>query len=235
VYWYKFNVADWSLATVHLSLVEEAIYFRLINHYYDTEQPIPLETESVIRRLRLGSNSDTVQQILEEFFEYTAKGWIHSRCESELKEYRRQVKKNRENGQKGGRPNKYKASSISQPEPSGNPVGSQVDATNNPNHQPLTTNQEPIDKGAVALRSRFVKPTLDELLQAFEGKVQSPITEATKMLNYYESNGWRVGKNPMKSWRSAVANWITRAPPPTQAGAVSQAFVNRHSDTSWHN
>lgn len=27
---------------------------------------------------------------------------------------------------------------------------------------------------------------------------------------YYESNGWRVGKNPMKDWRAAARNWNAR-------------------------
>ena len=33
--------------------------------------------------------------------------------------------------------------------------------------------------------------------------------EAEKFYNYYESNGWRVGKNPMKNWKAAANNWIT--------------------------
>jgi len=35
--------------------------------------------------------------------------------------------------------------------------------------------------------------------------------EAEKFVNYYTSNGWKVGKNPMKSWTHAVNNWITNA------------------------
>ena len=40
MHYYKFNIADWSLGTAHLSLIEEAIYFRLINHYYDSESDL---------------------------------------------------------------------------------------------------------------------------------------------------------------------------------------------------
>ena len=32
--------------------------------------------------------------------------------------------------------------------------------------------------------------------------------ESQKFINFFESKGWKVGKNPMKSWKSAVANWI---------------------------
>lgn len=26
--------------------------------------------------------------------------------------------------------------------------------------------------------------------------------------DYYESNGWRVGKTPMKDWQAAIRNWV---------------------------
>jgi hypothetical protein len=32
--------------------------------------------------------------------------------------------------------------------------------------------------------------------------------ESERFINFFESNGWKVGKNPMKSWKGAVANWI---------------------------
>jgi len=35
--------------------------------------------------------------------------------------------------------------------------------------------------------------------------------EAEKFVNYYTSNGWKVGKNPMKSWAAAANNWITNS------------------------
>jgi len=142
MHYYKFNIADWGLSTSHLSLEEEAIYFRLINFYYDSESPIPLETQSVFRRLRMGSSNELADSILTEFFEETDKGWIHLRCENVLKDYRKTAKKNKANGAKGGRPKGGAASSISQDKPSGLPSGSQ----NNPNQEPLTTNHKPITK-----------------------------------------------------------------------------------------
>ena len=30
---------------------------------------------------------------------------------------------------------------------------------------------------------------------------------ADRFIAYYESNGWRVGRNPMKDWRAAVRTW----------------------------
>lgn len=57
--------------------------------------------------------------------------------------------------------------------------------------------------------TRFKKPTLEEVFDYFDSKFYPQ--EAESFYNYYESNGWRVGKNPMKNWHASVANWIKRA------------------------
>jgi uncharacterized protein YdaU (DUF1376 family) len=139
MYYYKFNIADWHLATSHLSLEEEAIYFKLINYYYDSEQPIPKETQTVIRRLRLGSYSDTVQVILNEFFKLSTDGWHHARCDDEIHAYHLKAEKNQKIGKLGGRPKKNK-------DLDNNPTETQTVSENNPNitltknHKPLTKN-----------------------------------------------------------------------------------------------
>lgn len=33
--------------------------------------------------------------------------------------------------------------------------------------------------------------------------------EAEKFWDFYESNGWKVGKNPMKDWKAAARNWAS--------------------------
>ncbi len=49
-------------------------------------------------------------------------------------------------------------------------------------------------------------PTIEEVKLHF-AKIGLPETEAFKFHGYYESNGWRVGGNPMKSWVGAMTNW----------------------------
>jgi len=56
---------------------------------------------------------------------------------------------------------------------------------------------------------RFQKPTLEELT-AEAIKIGLPLPEVDKFLNYYESNGWKVGKNSMKSWPAAMKGWLSR-------------------------
>ena len=49
------------------------------------------------------------------------------------------------------------------------------------------------------------RPTLDEVRAKIMERGYSVDAEA--FWNYYESNGWKVGKNPMKKWESALVTW----------------------------
>jgi hypothetical protein len=54
--------------------------------------------------------------------------------------------------------------------------------------------------------SRFRPPTLEEVLFVSE-KAGLPVEQAKKFFNFYESKGWMIGKNKMKSVPHALANW----------------------------
>ena len=36
------------------------------------------------------------------------------------------------------------------------------------------------------------------------------LVDAQRFVDYYEANGWRVGRNPMRSWQAAARNWQRR-------------------------
>lgn len=54
-------------------------------------------------------------------------------------------------------------------------------------------------------RKRFEKPTLSEIEQYCIERNNN--VDAQHFFDYYESNGWRVGKNSMKNWQAAVRTW----------------------------
>lgn len=58
-------------------------------------------------------------------------------------------------------------------------------------------------------RNAFVAPTRDALRAYVEEKDLKNVN-VDAFMGYYESNGWRVGKNPMKDWRAAALNWNAR-------------------------
>lgn len=56
---------------------------------------------------------------------------------------------------------------------------------------------------------RFAKPTLEEV-KLHAAKIGLLPAEAERFFNYYESNGWKVGRNPMKSWQAGLSYWRSR-------------------------
>ncbi len=69
--------------------------------------------------------------------------------------------------------------------------------------------------------SRFSPPTLEEIQAYIREKGFS--VDAERFFDYYTSNGWKVGKNPMKSWEATVRNWArdSKQEEPKPKGAVS--------------
>lgn len=58
---------------------------------------------------------------------------------------------------------------------------------------------------SAAKKKRFIKPTLEEIKQYCIERGNK--VDAQHFFDYYESNGWRVGKNSMKNWQAAVRTW----------------------------
>ena len=148
MHYYKKNIGDYRSATAHLSLFEHGVYNWLLDTYYLNEKPLPLNGRELFRLAlaRTEEEKNAVQNILAEFFVETENGWVHNRCESEVKAYHAKAETNRKNGGNGGRPKK---------EPKENPNGFQEDnqsdnqeETHSVNsgipQETLTKNQEPL-------------------------------------------------------------------------------------------
>jgi len=74
-----------------------------------------------------------------------------------------------------------------------------------------------------AKAKRFVKPTLDEVANYIQERKSFKIVDAARFYDYYSSNGWKVGKNPMKDWKAAVRTWEKNTTAP-QKGKVQQSL-----------
>lgn len=57
---------------------------------------------------------------------------------------------------------------------------------------------------------RFAPPSIEEVFEHLSDSGYPYKVEAEKFWNYYDSNGWKVGKNKMKNWKSAATGWIKR-------------------------
>lgn len=66
----------------------------------------------------------------------------------------------------------------------------------------------------------FKRPTREEV--AVYAREKGLPLDVDRFMEFYESNGWRVGKNPMKDWqataRRAAKEWCQRIIPASQGG-----------------
>ena len=52
---------------------------------------------------------------------------------------------------------------------------------------------------------KFIKPTIEEVKQYCLERNNN--VDAEHFIDYYNSNGWKVGKNAMKDWKATIRNW----------------------------
>ncbi|MDI6755325.1 MAG: hypothetical protein QME78_13140 [Thermodesulfobacteriota bacterium] len=63
-------------------------------------------------------------------------------------------------------------------------------------------------KNRLSFNTKYVsreKPTLEQITAYCQERKNT--VDPEKWMNHYESNGWMIGKNPMKDWKAAVRTW----------------------------
>ena len=221
MHYYQFNIADYRKDTVHLTRIEHSIYRDLIDWYYLEETPIPTETQSVMRRLRLGCETEAtaLKNVLHDFFSPESDGFHHKRIDFDIAEFRAQCEKNRSNGLKGGRPKGKKTQWVT----SGLPVVSQTDATANPNHKPLTINHKPNNKDirpsdvSITIWDEYVKHRKAKKATISNTVIESLRTDATSVGLTIEQ---AIQMQLKRGWTGFDPSWVTSTNhPPANAFA----------------
>jgi hypothetical protein len=76
----------------------------------------------------------------------------------------------------------------------------------------------------------FKVPDLNNVIDYFTEKEH--MGEADNFFNYYESNGWKVGRNPMKNWKAAANKWINNSSKYNNNGTAKKSngeiIIERH-------
>lgn len=148
MHYYPFHIGDFRSGTVNMSRQARWIYRDMMDIYYDTEQPLPLDLDQLFDMLGAESvdEKSIVERHLKFKFEKTDDGYRHEICDKTIAEYHAKAVTARENGKLGGRPKHSKN------KPSGFPSGSNQVPSPNPdltgseaNQEPITNNQEPLE------------------------------------------------------------------------------------------
>lgn len=82
--------------------------------------------------------------------------------------------------------------------------------------------------------TRFIKPTIDEIKTFLNDQEYETDTDryADRFYNFYESKGWKVGKEKMKDWKAAIRGWLSRDNI-TKKETVAEETIDDLDDPIW--
>ena len=87
--------------------------------------------------------------------------------------------------------------------------------------------EKEIDTDSMVHRKRFTAPTIEDVIAYC--KERGNRVDPERFIDYYTSNGWKVGKNPMKDWKAAVRTWERSEPKQGRMSSRQQDYYDK-----WH-
>jgi hypothetical protein len=157
-------------------------------------------------RLSLGSVS---VDVLSKFSKDKDGNFFNERLSEEIEKRIQFTESRRNNGSKGGRPK-------NNTKPLGLAKHNLMEDVNENENEDININ-----------KSKCTFEEVYEYMAIRIGKENAKL-EAEKFVNYYTSNGWKVGKNPMKSWGAAANNWITNTKQYAKGTTNNKPKLNKH-------
>jgi uncharacterized protein YdaU (DUF1376 family) len=144
---------DYLAKTLHLSMVEDGAYTRLLDWYYSKQQAIPHERRYAVARATTAAERAAADSVLREFFDLRDGAHHHARADKEIEEAAPRIAAAKVNGSKGGRrPKRNPADN-----PTGNPPGSVRDAQQA--SSPTPTPEETLENFHRSAREAEATPT----------------------------------------------------------------------------
>lgn len=135
MHYYEHNIGDYRKDTSHLSLLEHGIYRQLLDTYYLSESPLIADINKLMRThsIRNADEKQSLENVLNDFFELTKNGYIHKRCDQIIAEYHGKSEKARAsaNARWANKTKGVNANAL------------QTQSEGNANHKPLTINHKP--------------------------------------------------------------------------------------------
>ena len=172
----------WVAGVQELTFEERGFYISLLVWLYDSGKPIK-DADHAARILRCDKR--TSRRLLGKLrpkFRLTSAGLRHQLCDELLRN--------------GGKIKNLEGNSFPlkpDPEPEEDPPPIVPPPPNRP--QP----------GSTPKRAAFRQPDVSEVRAYCRERRNSVDPEA--WMDHYTSNGWKVGKNPMRDWKAAVRTW----------------------------
>jgi len=86
---YSLHIGDFRSGTINMSRQSRWIYRDMLDVYYDTEKPLPLDIELLCDILGVEAEDEIsiVERLLRFKFIRTDEGYRHARCDAEIGKY----------------------------------------------------------------------------------------------------------------------------------------------------
>lgn len=212
MHYYQFNIGDYLSHTRHLDFLEDLAYRRLLDLYYLHERPLNVDATSVAKQIGMRDEVATVRDVLNEFFERTDSGYVSSRIEKEIANFKSKIAQ----ASRAGKASAQRRFNVRLTD---------VQPTNN--QEPITNNQE--TKKEQRRGSRLpVDFVLPEDWVLFCQQTRPDLT-AKKVFDEFKDywTALPAGKGTKTDWAATWRNWVRRQTAPKQSFAQQVADIAR--------
>ena len=136
MHYYPFNIGDYYSHTHHLDDLEDLAYRKMIDYCYLNECCLPDKVEIIAKKIGMRTHSESIANVLEEFFVLDEYGYSQPRIMRDIEKYKEKSEKAKAsaNARWSKKPIKPHANAL------------QSDCEGNANQEPRTSNQEPVTK-----------------------------------------------------------------------------------------
>jgi len=189
--WFRFYPGDYLRDTQLLTPEEHGCYMLMIMHYYSTGKPLPADRFVLSKIFKVSPQKTCkILSTISQLFVKKDGCFYHPKIERELKKSKeiQRVKSEAALKRWHAHADAY-GDAIPEPEPE-------------PYKEKKNTKKKKSTNGV------FKPPSIDEVKDRCEHMGYSVSPEYFHA--FYESKGWMVGRNKMKSWTSALAGWEAR-------------------------
>jgi uncharacterized protein YdaU (DUF1376 family) len=231
VNFYKRFIGDIQAKTGNLSLAEFGAYDRLLDHYYSTEEPLPIALDECYRICRAMSPEEraAVDKVLSKFFTATTEGFWQEKADEMIADALPKIEAARNNGKLGGRPKKEKLETHEKPTGFENKTQEEPNAKASQSQTLSSLRSERDAPKALSPRAKKTETTLQAYLDVCKAEARKPIPPDHAIRAYCTDAGitpemlqvaWLVfkddfatGKNKdkkQKDWPAHFANSVKR-------------------------
>lgn len=231
--YYPHHIGDYLRDTSHLSILEDGTYRRMLDIYYASEKPLPLNLSGIYRLVRAKSRDEktAVDTVLEEFFFRTEEGWRNKRADAEILLSKEKSEKARASAEcrwtsgrnaKAMRTHSERIANAS-PEQCERNAKAMLPITNN--QEPITKNQKRVERSRGSRLPPGWQPS--EILKAWAIK-ERPDLNCDLTVAKFRDHWLAVpgSKGCKLDWEATFRNWVRAEHQGKAAPDYSQVIAN---------